>query len=55
MQLGDVHAELIAFVEDALALALDEGVEANRELGHAVAQVLEAEVYRRERVGHGRL
>lgn len=43
-QLRDRHRELVALLQHALAALLYEGVEARRELGHAVAQIVEAEV-----------
>jgi hypothetical protein len=52
-KLSDVHAEGIALFQHALAAALDKVVEALRELGHALAQVVEAEVDRGQGVGHG--
>lgn len=52
MELSDVHAELVALLEHALAALLDEGVEFRRELGHAVAQLVEAKVDVGEAVGH---
>lgn len=49
----DVHAKGIALFQHTLAAALDELVEALGELGHAFAQVIEAEVDGWEVVGHG--
>jgi len=43
-ELCDVHAKGVALFEHAFAAALDEVVEALGELGHALAQVVEAEV-----------
>ena len=43
-EFGYIHAEGIALFEDALATAFDEFVEAVGEGGHALAQVVEAEV-----------
>lgn len=51
-ELGDIHAELVALFEDAPAACLDEGVEFDGELVHAVAQLIEAEVNGGKRVGH---
>lgn len=44
LKFGDIHAELVALFQHTLATLLDEGVEARAELGHAVSQVIEAEV-----------
>jgi hypothetical protein len=52
-KLGDIHAKGVALFQHALAAALDEVVEALRELGHSLAQVVEAEVDRGQGVGHG--
>lgn len=52
-ELCDVHAKGVALFEHAFAAALDEVVEALGELGHAFAQVVEAEVDGWEVVGHG--
>lgn len=52
-KLGDVHAKGVALLEHALAAALDEVVEALGELGHAFAQVVEAEIDGGQAVGHG--
>ena len=52
VQLGDVHAELIALFEDAFAPFGDEFVESVGESRHAVAELVEAEVYAGEGVGH---
>lgn len=51
-ELCDVHAKGVALFEHAFAAALDEVVEALGELGHAFAQVVEAEVDGGEVVGH---
>ena len=52
-ELCDIHAKGVALFEHAFAAALDEVVEALGELGHAFAQVVEAEVDGWEVVGHG--
>jgi hypothetical protein len=52
LQFGEINVELISLLQDLLPATLDEGVEFGGELGHAVAQVLEAEVDAGERVGH---
>ena len=51
-ELCDVHAKGVALFEHAFAAALDEVIEALGELGHAFAQVVEAEVDGGEVVGH---
>lgn len=53
LQFGNVHSELIALFEDALSPLLDEGVEFRAELGHAIAQLVEAEIDTGKRVCHG--
>lgn len=52
VNLCNVHAKLVAFFEDPLAPGFYEVVELDGELGHAVAQLVEAEVDRGERVCH---
>ncbi len=52
VDLGDVHAELVALFEHSLASSLYEVIELDCELGHAVAELVEAEVDRGEGVGH---
>ena len=52
LEFGEVDAELIAFFQDALASFVDEIVESCCELGHAIAEVIKAEVYAREGVSH---
>jgi hypothetical protein len=44
LQLGHVHVELVPLLQHALASLLNEGVKLGRELGHAIAQLVEAEV-----------
>lgn len=52
MDLRDVHAELVALFEDPLSSGFYEVVELYGELGHAVAQLVEAKVNRGEGVCH---
>jgi hypothetical protein len=52
LQLCDIHAELVALFQHALATLLNKVVEACRELCHARAEVLEAEVDAGQLVGH---
>jgi hypothetical protein len=52
-KLSNIHAKGIALFQHALAAALNEVIEALRELSHSLAQVVEAEVYGGEGVGHG--
>jgi len=47
-----MHAEGVAFFEYALAATLDKVVESVGESCHAIAQVVEAEVDRREAICH---
>ena len=51
LQLGHVHAELVPLLQHPLAPLLDKGIESRRELGHAIAQVVEAKVDAGQRVG----
>lgn len=44
LKFSDIHAELVALLQDSLAALLDKCVEPGSELGHAVAQVVEAKV-----------
>jgi hypothetical protein len=43
---GNVHTELVSFFKNALATGFYKVVEFDSELGHAVAELIEAEVYR---------
>jgi hypothetical protein len=52
LQLTQIYPELVSFLENLLPPALNKRVEFRRELGHAIAQVLESEVDIGERVGH---
>ena len=52
MELSDIHAELVALLEDTLAPGFNEVVEFDGELCHAVAQLVEAKVDGGEGVGH---
>jgi hypothetical protein len=51
LKLCNVHAELIALLQNALAALLDESIELGAKLGHAIAQLVEAEVGVGQRVG----
>ena len=53
MQLGDVHAKLIAFFENPFATCGDEVVKAMGKASHAFAELIEAKVYRGKSVGWG--
>ena len=52
VEFGNVDVELVAFFQDAFATFGDEVVEAVGEAGHALAEVVEAEVYGWEGIGH---
>lgn len=44
MELSNVHAELVALIENPLTTFFNEGIKSSGELCHAVAQVIEAKV-----------
>lgn len=52
MNFCNVHAELVALLKDSLASGFYEVVELHGKLGHAVAELVEAEVDRGEGVCH---
>jgi hypothetical protein len=52
MDFCNIHAELVALLKDPLAPGFYEVVEFHGKLGHAVAELVEAEVDRGERVCH---
>lgn len=52
LELGNVHVESIAFFEDLLAAFVDELVELLCKAGHAITEIVEAEVDDWQRVGH---
>lgn len=52
LKLGDIHAEGISLFENTLTAALNEVVKSRGEGCHALAQVVEAEIDRRQAVRH---
>lgn len=51
-ELGNVHAELVSFFENTLPSCFDECVELDRELGHAIAKLIESEMDAWKGIGH---
>tara|TARA_R110002060_G_scaffold33176_2_gene43905 strand:+ start:698 stop:904 length:207 start_codon:yes stop_codon:yes gene_type:complete len=43
-ELCDIHAKLVSLLQDTLATLLNESIELDSELCHAVAQFIEAEI-----------
>jgi hypothetical protein len=54
VELGDVHAKLVALFQYSSSSSLDKCVKSRGKLVHATAQVVKAEVDRGQLVGHGR-
>ena len=52
MNLRNVHTELVSLFQNPLASGFYEVIELDGELCHAVAQLVEAKIDRRERVCH---
>lgn len=44
MKFGNIETELIALFQNSLSPLLNKGVKLGRELGHAIAQVVETEI-----------
>ena len=53
MQLGHVHAELVALFKNTFASLGDEVIESVGELGHALTELVKPEVDAGESIGHG--
>jgi hypothetical protein len=52
VKFGNIHSELISFLQNTFTALFNKGIELDSEFGHAVAQLVEAEVDTWEGIRH---